>query len=752
MLKKRLLSILICTSLVLMSTFAGFNVFAQTVSDSDTYDRVYDTNNYENPYETDQIIVAIKAEMADQDPLKSYGLTLMKTLSTPNKEDSNQNIVGLYSITNRTAQGVIDAINTIKDNPAVAYAEPDYIITVSDTTPNDPDFSQLYDMSKIRAPKAWDIHTGTDNVVVGVIDTGIDYTHTDLQNNIWVNPGEIANNGIDDDNNGYIDDIHGWNFVTNTNDPMDDNGHGTHVSGTIGAVGNNAIGVVGVNWTTQLAALKFLSSYGSGSTSNAILAINYAANMNFDVCNNSWGGGSYSQSLCDAIASYNGVAVVAAGNNGTDNDTTPVYPANYNCSNIITVASTDIDDNKASSSCYGAATVDLGAPGVSIYSTYRGNTYATLSGTSMATPHVSGAAALLKSLYPSLTTAEIKARILANVDPVTSLNGITVTGGRLNVYECLIGNTDIIPVMTSNTSPSGVASASSCYESSSGIDLLAPWKAFDGEDESGFAASRWISALDYSMPQWISYGFSLPTYADSYYILPETGSCADRAPMNFILQGSNDNIRWTTLDSQSNITLSIWNNSGKTFSISNPDSYMTYRLCVTATNGAEVVAIQQLRLFGNSNPNLIPTMTSNNSPTGQVSSSSTYINATYEPWKAFDGDDESGASSRWISSSSGMPQWISYSFSQPTYAHSYYILPEAGSCADRAPMKFFLQGSNDNVNWTDLDSQSNITISIWNGSGKTFNISNPGSYRTYRLYFVYSNGSVVISIQKIKLY
>jgi len=748
MLKKRLLSALISTSLALTSTFINFNVFSQPASAIGINDSVYDLNNYENPFATDRIIVALKPDLASQASLESSGLTLIKTLSTPDVSTSStvQNIIGLYSIANQTTEGVIDTINTIRSNPAVAYAEPDYILNTCDTIPNDPSYSQLYGMTKISAPKAWDRYTGTKNLVVGVIDTGIDYNHPDLINNIWTNPGEIAGNGIDDDRNGYIDDVHGWNFINNTNNPMDDVGHGTHVAGTIGAVGNNGIGVAGVVWNTKLAAVKFLGPDG-GSTANAILAVKYAAKMNFEICNNSWGGWGYSQALRDTIASYSGVFTAAAGNFANDNDVKPYYPATYDCSNIISVAATDINDSKPTFSHIGRTTVDLGAPGVNTYSTYRGGGYTTLSGTSMATPHVSGAAALIKSLNPTMTTAQIKSCILANVDPVASLSGKTVTGGRLNVAKCVApANNDLIPVMTSNTSPLGIASASSSYDSTN----YAPWKAFDGNNVSE-VCSRWISSPSSAMPQWISYSFIQSTYVGSYYILPETGGCADRAPKNFMLQGTNDGIKWTTLDSRVNITLSTWNSSGKTFNISNPGSYKTYRLYVTAVNGSSVVSIQQFKLFSNGNPDLIPVMTSNTSPSGQVSASSSYDSTTYAPWKAFDGNNVSGVCSRWISSGN-MPQWIAYKFNAPVTARNYYILPETGGCADRAPKNFQLQGSNDGVNWTSLDTQSNITLNLYNAGGLTFSIANPGSYNNYRLLVSAVNGSTVVSIQQIKLF
>jgi len=323
MIKKKIFTAFIIFVLVITGTyvnpgnnaFADPDVFAQTVSANDVYEKVYDTKNYENPFATDRIIIALKPGYESQAALAGSGLAFIKDLTPPDPAISaaNQNKIGLYSVANKTKQGVIDKINELRSNPAVAYAEPDYTVSISDTTPNDPHFSKLYGMKKISAPKAWDYHTGSKSVVIGIIDTGIDYNHNDLKNNIWTNPGEIPNNGIDDDKNGYIDDIHGWNFYANTNNPMDDNSHGTHVAGIAGAVGNNGIGVTGVAWKVQLVALKFLGPNGFGSTSDAILAINYASRMGFDIINNSWGGEGYSQSLRDAIASYAGVATCAAG-------------------------------------------------------------------------------------------------------------------------------------------------------------------------------------------------------------------------------------------------------------------------------------------------------------------------------------------------------------------------------------------------------------------------------------------------------
>jgi subtilisin family serine protease len=316
--------------------------------------------------------------------------------------------------------------------------------------PNDPDFGELWGLhntgqkggtvdADIDALEAWDIQTGSDDVVVAVIDTGIDLDHKDLASNIWVNTDETPNNGIDDDNNGYTDDVYGWNFYDKNNDPNDkDTKHGTHVAGTIGAIGNNNIGVVGVNHDVQLMALRFLGPKG-GTTAAAIEAIQYATNNGAHLSNNSWGGGGYSGPLYNAIKEADSLFVAAAGNASNNNDTNPSYPASYDLENIIAVASTDDDDNRSSFSNYGAETVDLGAPGSAIYSTVPDDNYDTYNGTSMASPHVAGVAALVLAEDPDLTYAEVKEIILDNVDPNQDLDEITVSGGRLNAEKALKG-------------------------------------------------------------------------------------------------------------------------------------------------------------------------------------------------------------------------------------------------------------------------------------------------------------------------
>jgi len=328
---------------------------------------------------------------------------------------------------------VLDSLR--RDTTNVEYAELNYIVHIIDA-PNDPQYSSQYAHQKIRSEAAWTKTTGSDSVLVAVIDTGVNWSHEDLAANIFSNPHEQAD-GVDNDGNGYVDDIRGWDFVNSDNNPNDDNAHGTHCAGIIGAAGNNNKGIAGVNWKVKILPCKFLDAEGSGSTLDAAEAIRYAADLGVEVMSNSWGGGPSTRTLQDAIiyAKDKGILfVAAAGNESNDNDQSPSYPANYNVENVISVAATDQNDALASFSNYGL-TVHLAAPGVSILSTTPNNTYQRFSGTSMATPYVAGAAALVKA-QGNISLADLKQRILGGVDKVSSLTGKVKTG-RLNLEKCL---------------------------------------------------------------------------------------------------------------------------------------------------------------------------------------------------------------------------------------------------------------------------------------------------------------------------
>ena len=330
----------------------------------------------------------------------------------------------------------------IMDRDDVEYVEEDEMVHIV-LTPNDEFYSSLWGMTMISMPEAWDISTGSNDVIIAVTDTGINYSHPDLAANVWTNPGEIAGNGIDDDGNGYIDDVHGINSITGSGDPFDDHSHGSHCSGTIGGVGNNSIGVVGVNWNVKIIGCKFLNAGGSGYNSDAVECLDYFQwlkdhGTNVMISSNSWGGGSFMTALHDAICNLDALFVAAAGNSGMDTDVTPFFPSSYDCANLLSVAATDSSDAKASFSNYGLTSVDMGAPGVNILSTVLNEGYASYSGTSMATPHVAGAAALLLS-KANHSVADLKYLLMEYGDPNEALAGKTVSGKRLNVFSSLGG-------------------------------------------------------------------------------------------------------------------------------------------------------------------------------------------------------------------------------------------------------------------------------------------------------------------------
>ena len=335
-------------------------------------------------------------------------------------------------------------IKKLSANPAVAVAEPDFPLKAL-ATPNDPSFAELWGLhntgqaggtagADIKAVDAWDISTGSHDVIIGVIDTGMDYNHPDLIDNRWVNPGTLPGS------------TYGYSALNPELDPMDSDSHGTHVAGTIGASGNNGTGVVGVNWNVTLLPCQFLGPSG-GSTAGAIECINYFTDLKLNhgvdikATNNSWGGGGYSETLRAAIQSGGDAGILfiaASGNDGGNADSAPMYPAAYDLDVIVSVASTDRNDNMSGFSNYGATSVDLAAPGSAILSTVPGASYATYSGTSMASPHVAGAAALLWSVNPDISALEMKAILMDSGDALSSLEGKTVSGKRINLVNAMV--------------------------------------------------------------------------------------------------------------------------------------------------------------------------------------------------------------------------------------------------------------------------------------------------------------------------
>lgn len=446
------------STILLFLVFSFLVIFSGTSrADSPLWEVAQD--NATQPVYSGRIIVKFNKETTPS--LKSF------TVSSTGLEEVRQlknTRLSVLEVKDRAAlnplqikEAVDEMVTDLNRSLSVEYAEPDYLLYI-DSNPDDPQFGSLWGLhnvaqtggtfdADIDAPEAWDLNTGNSDIVVAVIDTGVDYNHEDLAANMWQNPGEIAGNGIDDDGNGYVDDIYGIDAINNDSNPMDDHNHGTHCAGTIGAVGNNGIGVAGVNWDVKIMALKFLSAGGSGNTSDAIECLEYAIMMkqtygiNIKVTSNSWGGGSYSQAMYDAIEAARDadiLFVAAAGNDGNNNDSWPHYPSSYSLDNIIAVAATDHNDNLAYFSSYGLTSVDLAAPGVSILSTLRNNSYGSYSGTSMATPHVAGAAALIWAGYPFHLWNDVKTIILDTVDPLSSLSGKVLSEGRLNISDAVI--------------------------------------------------------------------------------------------------------------------------------------------------------------------------------------------------------------------------------------------------------------------------------------------------------------------------
>jgi len=431
-------------------SFAATNALARTA-----------TFNLDHEHAPGQLIVKFKDGVSAESHLvglKSIGVASVEAFS----RSSGATLLTFSE--KGTVKDLAARAAALAKHPDVAWVEANTILRLVGTAgrmPNDADFAKQYALlndgsitgsvagADIKATEAWNITTGSKRVLVGVIDTGVDYAHPDIAPNYWTNPGESgtdaqgrdkSTNGVDDDNNGFVDDVRGWNFVGNNNNPTDDHNHGTHCAGVIGASTNNSAGIAGVAWDVSIVGIKFLSASGGGTLVDAVKSIEYATKIGVTMTSNSWGGGGYSETMAAAItdAKNKGILfIAAAGNDADNNDSGDHYPSGYQIDNVIAVAATDSKDQLASFSNYGANTVHVAAPGVAIYSTVKAGAYMLMSGTSMATPHVSGVAALIKAAYPDIEAAKIKERLINSSDYMNALDGKVIAAGRVNAWNAL---------------------------------------------------------------------------------------------------------------------------------------------------------------------------------------------------------------------------------------------------------------------------------------------------------------------------
>src|SRR6266568_3947548 len=652
----------------------------------------------------------------------------------------------------------------------VEYAEPDFIVEAS-LAPNDPRYldGSLWGLhntgiyggvpgADIRAPEGWDTQSTASNIIVAVIDTGARFTHEDLAANMWVNPGESgrdalgldkSTNGMDDDGDGFIDDVHGINAILGTGIPWDDHGHGTHVSGTIGAVGNNSVGVVGVAWNVQLMACKFLDATGHGSVSDAITRIDYARKKRANIINASWGdyltapfngilpdlhnNPAKSQALHDAIASARdaGILFVAAcGNDGTDNDAHPLYPASYtDLDNIIAVAATDRTDTRAWFSNYGATTVALGAPGAAIFSCWNGSDsdYRYLDGTSMAAPHVAGVCALVWSYSPANTYSQIRNRVLSNTDPLPSLAGKCVSGGRLNLQKAL-GSTPGVTANFTASPTSGTAPLTVQFtDRSSGNITSWRWNFGDGSPTSTVqnpahtyaAAGTFTASLNVS-----GLNGSTSTASQNIQVAPATDVTA-----NFTVSPSLGTALLTvqfTDSSIGNIAGWLWNFGDSTAASTerNPTHIyltagtFTASLTVTGVSGSTSSKSQTIQV---NNPNGL-LATSSTSPGGLTQSSPTLSPATALAASSPQGGSSSSATTR-----NGTPM-SQVGFSLRGKANETYLIQATTDLATWTVIATKQASSDGAIQFTDSDAD-NFSQRFYRGLRVTATIASVRSDR-----------------------
>lgn len=409
----------------------------------------FKNNAHKNNYKKDEVIIKVRGlnnVNLDKWLKENYDLSLKKSLS-------NGLFVTTFDSNKISLEDMLEKLNKAVN---IEYAEPNYSAKIKDIPSSEPDYAKLWGLKNSKYPgidinveKAWSLQKNNGATVIGVIDTGIDYNHKDLKENIWINKDEIPDNGKDDDNNGYIDDYKGWNFIDENNNPYDDHHHGTHVSGIIAAL-NNGTGIVGVSPNTKIMPLKVANANGDLYNDDIIEAINYGIKKGVKVFNGSFSGRDFSQVEYDTIKNSNALFIVAAGNYGSNNDIYSSYPGNYDLPNIISVGSIDENGSLSSFSNYGVKNVSIAAPGGEIYSTLPGGTYGYSSGTSMAAPHVSGVVALILSEKPELTSIQIKEYILNNSKPISNLSKSIATGAIVDAGKIM---SIIAPTGTGGANP-----------------------------------------------------------------------------------------------------------------------------------------------------------------------------------------------------------------------------------------------------------------------------------------------------------
>jgi subtilisin family serine protease len=433
------------------------------------YDQIAVKTQTGTDYAQDRILFKLKPEMLLTVDPRQVGDDILQVRGSRTEPVGELSAAATFKLHLDGNLSVDEAVAMANADPRIEYAEPDHFIYPAETVPNDPMFADMWGLNNtgvpfgkpgadIAATRAWDITTGNDSVIVAVIDGGIEVSHPDLEFNIWENPGEIPGNGVDDDGNGFADDVSGWNFFTDDNQVGPDASlgsflnHGTHVAGTIGAVGDNGVGVAGVAWDCEIISIRIFGNQEGriiASSSDTVASINYAlalkrAGVNIRVINASWGGPSDSRTLHDAIAVAGeaGISFVcAAGNAGSnvDNSASAFFPAGWrDLPSLISVASVDRNDNIATSSNFGKLSIGVGAPGVGVLSTITSEGYGILSGTSMASPHVAGIVALLATHEPGLSPAAIRQRVESTAEPIVSLATRTISAGRANAHNALM--------------------------------------------------------------------------------------------------------------------------------------------------------------------------------------------------------------------------------------------------------------------------------------------------------------------------